>query len=209
MRTQAIAAEMISADIVAKGYAIVDNLLPEAELQLIQKRFKELQKEDEFQKAGIGKQFHFTINKVVRGDFIRWVDPTDEAAPAFKLYEFINELISNLNRTCFLGIRDYETHYAFYPKGRGYLMHRDRFKSSSHRIVSFVFYLNEDWQKGAGGELVLYNEEKKAIETIAPIANRLAVFLSETLHEVKNCHTERKSITGWLLDIPTELTFLR
>ena len=46
------------------------------------------------------------------------------------------------------------------------------------------------------------------IETIAPKANRLAVFLSETLHEVKNCNNERRSITGWLLDIPTKLTFL-
>lgn len=208
MRAHAFVAETISAGIVAKGYAVIDDLLPDAELQLIKDRFDELQEEDEFSKAGIGKQINFTIDKVVRGDFIRWIDPSDEQAPTYKVYEYINELIINLNRTCFLGIKDYETHYAFYPEGRGYQMHRDRFKNNPHRIVSFVFYLNENWKEGDGGELVLYNEEKEAIETLAPKANRLAVFLSETLHEVKNCNNERRSITGWLLDVPTELTFL-
>lgn len=203
-----IVAETISASIVTKGYAVVDNLLPEAELQQIQLRFEELQQEDEFLKAGIGKQIHFTIDNTVRGDFIRWIDASDVTAPVFKLFEYINELVINLNRTCFLGIKDYETHYAFYPKGKGYLMHRDRFKTNPHRIVSFVFYLNENWQQGDGGELILFNEEKEPIETIPPKSNRLAVFLSETLHEVKNCNTERRSITGWLLDVPTELTFL-
>lgn len=201
-------AETISASIVSKGYAVVDDLLPEAELQLIKKRFEELQQEDEFLKAGIGKQIHFTIDNTVRGDFIRWIDTSDESAPVYKLYEYINELVTNLNRTCFLGIKDYETHYAFYPKGKGYLMHRDRFKTNPHRIVSFVFYLNENWQQGDGGELILFNEEKEPIKTISPKSNRLAVFLSETLHEVKNCNTERRSITGWLLDVLTELTFL-
>tara|TARA_R110001592_G_scaffold58067_2_gene176293 strand:+ start:6496 stop:7125 length:630 start_codon:yes stop_codon:yes gene_type:complete len=203
-----IVAETISASIVTKGYAVVDNLLPKAELQQIQLRFEELQQEDEFLKAGIGKQIHFTIDNTVRGDFIRWIDSSDKSAPVYKLFEYVNELLTNLNRTYFLGIKDYETHYAFYPKGKGYQMHRDRFKTNPHRIISFVFYLNENWQKGDGGELVLYNEETEAIETIAPKANRLAVFLSETLHEVKSCNTERRSITGWLLDVPTELTFL-
>ncbi|TXB67137.1 2OG-Fe(II) oxygenase [Vicingus serpentipes] len=201
-------AETISAGIIEKGYAVVDNLLPESELQLIKERFEELQQEDEFLKAGIGKQIHFTIDNTVRGDFIRWIDTKDQSAPVYKLYEYVNELVQNLNRTCFLGIKDYETHYAYYPKGKGYKMHRDRFKTNPHRIVSFVFYLNENWHDGDGGELVLYNEEKQPIETLAPKENRLAVFLSETLHEVKECNSERRSITGWLLDIPTELTFL-
>lgn len=208
MSAHASVAETISAGIVEKGYAVIDDLLPFKDLQSINHRFDELQEEDEFHKAGIGKQLNFTVDRVVRGDFIRWIDAKDEQAVTFKLYEYINELVTNLNRTCFLGIKDYETHYAFYPQGRGYQMHRDRFKNNPHRIVSFVFYLNENWQEGDGGELVLYNEDKEIIETLAPKANRLAVFLSDTLHEVKNCNTERRSITGWLLDVPTQLTFL-
>lgn len=201
-------AETISDGIIAKGYAVIEDLLSQVDLKQIKIRFEELQQEDDFQKAGIGKFGQFTVDKSVRGDFIRWVDQKDTEASVYKLYEYINELIIHLNRTCYLGIKDYESHYAFYPKGKGYLMHRDRFKTNPHRIVSFVFYLNENWQHGDGGELVLYNEDKNPTETIAPKENRLAVFLSETLHEVLNCNTERKSITGWLLDVPTKLTFL-
>ena len=208
MRTHAFVAESVSADIVAKGYAIIDHLLPEAILFELKARFEELQQEDEFHKAGIGKQLHYTIDKSVRGDFIRWIDPKDTEAITYALFEYINELIVTLNRTCFLGIKDYETHYAFYPQGKGYLMHRDRFQNNPHRIISYVYYLNDNWQQGDGGELVLYNENEQPIETIAPLGNRLAVFLSETLHEVRNCNTERRSITGWLLNIPTTLTFL-
>lgn len=208
MSNKANVAEIISASIVAKGYAVIDDLLQKNQLQQLKNRFNALQQEDEFQKAGIGKMAHFTVDKNVRGDFIRWIDQSDTEAPVYSLYEYVNEIVANLNRTCYLGIKDYESHYAFYPKGKGYLMHRDRFKTNPHRIVSFVFYLNENWQQGNGGELVLYNEDQEAIETIYPKENRLVIFLSETLHEVLNCNTERRSITGWLLDVPTKLTFL-
>jgi len=208
MQIHSFVAETISASIVAKGYAIIDQLLSEEDLLKIKVRFEELQQEDEFQKAGIGKFSHFTIDKTVRGDFIRWIDQSNTNAAVYSFFKYINELIINLNSTCYLGIKDYESHYAFYPKGKGYLIHRDRFKTNPHRIISFVFYLNENWQQGDGGELVLYNEEHGIIETITPKENRMAVFLSETLHEVLNCNTERRSITGWLLDVPTTLTFL-
>lgn len=208
MNKPSLAVDLIVGGIIEKGYAYIDELLNEQDYLLLKNRFLELQKEDEFEKSGIGKMLTYTVDIQVRGDFIRWIDTKDELAPTATLYHFINQLTQQLNRTCFLGIKDLESHYAYYPKGKGYKMHRDRFKTSPHRIVSFVFYLNDNWTDGQGGELVLYNEEKQVIEKINPIANRLAVFLSETLHEVRNCNSERKSITGWLLDIPAKLTFL-
>lgn len=201
-------AEQLTAGIIEQGFAVYDELLEPPVYRSIQQRFDELQEEDEFEKAGIGKQIQYTIDKQVRGDFIRWIDPTDQSAAVYELYRFINAFITQLNRSCYLGIKDLETHYAFYPEGRGYQKHRDRFKNNPHRIVSFVFYLNEFWKEGDGGELVLYNDDEIALQCIAPKANRLAVFLSETIHEVLNCNTERRSITGWLLDVPVKLTFL-
>lgn len=124
------------------------------------------------------------------------------------MFQFVDQLIKHFNRVCYLGIKDFETHYAYYPKGKGYEIHRDRFKKNPHRLISFVFYLNENWKYGDGGELVLYDEDKLPIKTIEPTENRLAIFLSETLHEVLSCNKERRSITGWLLDIPKEITFI-
>ncbi|MCB0402746.1 MAG: 2OG-Fe(II) oxygenase [Flavobacteriales bacterium] len=208
MTTYETVAAQLTAGIIEDGYAVVDDLLDLSVFKAIRYRFDELQDEDEFEKAGIGKQLQYTIDKQVRGDFIRWIDPADQTASVYELYRFINAFKVELNRSCYLGIKDMETHYAFYPEGRGYQKHRDRFKTNPHRIVSFVYYLNEGWQAGDGGELVLYDEDERGIKTVEPKANRLAVFLSETVHEVLNCNTERRSITGWLLDVPVELTFL-
>lgn len=194
--------------IIENGYVVFDDLLDGQNLNDLKQRFVELQREEEFEKSGIGKQQAYTIDNNVRGDFIRWIDEKDIESPTAPLFQIVNELIKQFNRVCYLGIKDFETHYAYYPKGKGYEMHRDRFKKNPHRLISFVFYLNENWNFGDGGELVLYNEDKFAIKTIEPIENRLAIFLSETLHEVLACNKERNSITGWLLDIPKEITFI-
>lgn len=68
--------------------------------------------------------------------------------------------------------------------------------------------MNENWQPEDGGQLVIYNEEREVVEIISPKENRLVIFLSETLHEVKLCSKERKSITGWMLDAPKGVTFI-
>lgn len=208
MKPSELILSRISTDIIEKGFSIVDNILSEEQVKALLSRFIELKNESEFEKAGIGKVGTYQINSEVRGDFIRWIEETDLNAPTAPLYALINELIPLLNRTCYLGIRDFESHYAFYPKGKGYQTHRDRFKNNAHRLISFVFYLNENWTPSHGGELILYNEDLTEKACIHPIANRLAVFLSETLHEVKECHAERKSITGWLLDQPKGVTFI-
>lgn len=51
MQINATVAETISDGIIEKGYAIIDNLLPENQLNDIIDRFEELQQEDEFSKA--------------------------------------------------------------------------------------------------------------------------------------------------------------
>ena len=190
------------------GYAVLDDFLPISDFKKILVRFEELKQEEEFNKAGIGKQISYEIDKAVRGDFIRWIDENDHTAPTAPLFNFIQQLVEHLNRTCFIGIKDFESHYAFYPPGRGYATHRDRFKNNAHRLISFVFYLNNSWKQADGGYLMLYNEALETIKKIEPIGNRIAFFMSETLHEVTECHEERRSITGWLLDQPKGVTFI-
>lgn len=200
--------ERIAKGLSEKGFCVIDDVLPIQIMQGILQRFVELQKEDEFRKSGIGKLNNFSIDSEIRGDFIRWINTDDITAPTFSLFQFIEALKNYLNHTCFLGIKDYESHYAFYPKGKGYEKHRDRFKTNPHRLVSFVFYLNENWQASHGGCLSLFDDDLSLIERIEPKLNRMVLFLSETIHEVEACYKERKSITGWMLNKPKELTFL-
>jgi SM-20-related protein len=106
-------------------------------------------------------------------------------------------LVNFLNTTCFTGINDYEFHYALYEKGSFYKKHLDQFKGNNSRQFTLIFYLNEDWESGDGGELRVYIDN--AYRDIQP-NNQKAVFFksSEIEHEVLESQTQRMSITGWL-----------
>ena len=77
-------------------------------------------------------------------------------------------------------------------------------------MISFVLYLNADWQPGHGGELAIYPPEGEVpLLVIPPKMGRLAVFRSELIpHAVLPTAVDRYAITGWMLDVPQALTFL-
>lgn len=106
-----------------------------------------------------------------------------------------------LNRSLYLGLVDFEGHFAVYPKGGFYKAHLDRHRETSDRIVSVILYLNADWKPGDGGELKLWitpgNKEGDFI-IIEPRMGTLVCFLSEDFwHEVLPAEKTRASITGW------------
>jgi SM-20-related protein len=108
-------------------------------------------------------------------------------------------LRKGLNERLFLGLFDYECHYARYAPGASYQTHRDAFAGGGNRVLSTVLYLNEGWLPEQGGELVLYHDDAgRVAERILPRHNRLVVFLSERFpHEVKAGTRTRYSLTGW------------
>jgi SM-20-related protein len=116
-----------------------------------------------------------------------------------------------LNRTCYLGLKDFEAHYAVYPPETFYKRHLDQFKYNDHRKITFITYLNENWKTTDGGEICLYLPGANGEETVKflPEAGRFLLFRSDLLeHEVKITQRERYSITGWMLDQLHDLTFL-
>lgn len=194
--------EMIINDIVSQKYAIVENFFDEKEVQLLRQSLIDKHKDDAFKKAAIGNKLNATIVKTIRGDVILWMDESNANTTEKLFFDKINNLVSYLNRTCFLGILHKEFHYALYPKGTFYKRHIDTFQNDDRRKLSFVCYLNESgWLPENGGELVLYLDDNgKEIEKIIyPFPGRVVIFESQIIeHEVKPVKTERLSITGWL-----------
>ena len=88
-----------------------------------------------------------------------------------------------------------EAHYAAYPAGARYAKHRDRFRDSDLRVVSFVTYLNPDWRDEDGGALRLSLAAGEI--DIVPRSGSVC-FLSELEHEVLPGTRERNSIAGWM-----------
>jgi SM-20-related protein len=131
----------------------------------------------------------------IRGDRIRWID---ERCPAGMVYlSAIGELAGFFNQTLYAGIRHWEAHYAHYPTGFGYQWHSDNPMGRDERVISAVFYLNEDWQAADGGEVLLI-DKKNNLQTRAPKANRLLVFDSNLRHQVNITHRNRFSIATWM-----------
>ena len=72
----------------------------------------------------------------------------------------MNELRLMVNRQFYLGLFDYECHYAKYEHSDFYKKHLDAFKGRSNRVFSTVSYLNTPAQ---GGELIIYHQESTEV----------------------------------------------
>ena len=146
--------------------------------------------------AGVGRGEAQQISEGIRGDRIQWLEP-GQAACCDQYLALFDELRLAINRSLYLGLEDYESHFALYPPGAFYQKHLDRFRDDDRRAVSVVFYLNPDWQAEQGGALRLYLADGSTHDVL-PEAGTLVVFLSAVLpHEVLPATRERLSLTGW------------
>lgn len=131
----------------------------------------------------------------IRGDKIRWIDENCQAGQAYVCA--LQALSKFLNRIYYLGIQECEAHYACYPEGFGYLWHSDNPKGRDERVLSVVYYLNDDWTACDGGAIELIDKMGKN-HSILPCANRLVIFDSNLTHQVQTTHRVRYSIAAWL-----------
>lgn len=152
--------------------------------------------EGELAPAAVGRGPTSEIREAIRGDRIQWIEPGQ--APACDRYlALMDSLREAINRSLFLGLEDFESHFALYPPGAFYLKHLDRFRDDDRRAVSAVLYLNETWLPQEGGQLRMYLKDRGEYDVL-PTGGCLVVFLSgEVPHEVLPATRDRLSLTGW------------
>jgi SM-20-related protein len=174
------------------GYAIINNAINE---QLMADLIADCYRiNPHFSLAAIGRLNNKQFDSNIRKDKTYWFDGSSQAQLTYlSVMEYIKTM---LNRCFFLGLFDYECHYAKYSLGAFYKRHVDAFKGRSNRVFTTVLYLNSP---SHGGELVIYKPKSKAIEIIIkPTAGTLVLFESERFaHEVLPAVDERYSIAGW------------
>ena len=176
------------------GYIVLQQPLPEALMQALQERCFD---DGRFLPAHVGRGEKKQQVTLLRGDVTRWLDEFDDVDRAYLAW--MDELRSGLNERLFLGLFDYEGHYAMYQPGTGYAKHLDALKGKKNRILSTVLYLNQDWQEDDGGELLLYEpDSRNLLATVVPEFGTMIIFLSEVFpHEVTLSRNTRRSIAGW------------
>jgi len=174
------------------GYAVIEDAFPEGVIEELLTDC--LENQPDFKAAGIGRHQDSQLNKQIRKDKTLWLTGNSPAQADFMA--LTDELRLEVNRNFFLGLFDYECHYAKYEIGDFYQKHLDAFKGKSNRVFTTVCYLNTP---DAGGELLIYEKDSdKAIARVAPKAGTLVVFESERFpHEVLAAESERYSIAGW------------
>lgn len=191
-------------ELAEKGYVIWDDFLTPEETALLRGEAESSFREGDFRAAGIGQGEDYQKNKRVRGDHIRWVDRATLPPAGHFFLDRLEEFIAFFNRTCFVGIRDREVHFAVYPAGAFYKRHLDVFQHKQSRKFSVICYLNDEWTPEDGGQLRLYLPQPGGGEEsldVLPRGGRLVCFQSDRFeHEVLPARRERYSLTGWLTD---------
>ncbi len=182
------------------GYCILPNALPDHLVSALAGRILSLGQED-FRRAGIGREDERHINDFVRTDAVRWLTRSEPAEIAY--LDWMEGLRLGINRRLFLGLFDYECHFAHYAPGAYYKRHLDAFNGDTNRVVTTVCYLNSGWRVEDGGQLLIYPQHDgvdilSPIHSVSPLAGTLVVFLSERFpHEVRAARRDRYSIAGW------------
>jgi SM-20-related protein len=185
------------AAVAARSCAVVPDFLPPPVIMALAAAALRREAAGDFRPAGIGHGPTHAEHSDIRGDRTLWLDDQARAPPERALWEALERLRIALNEATFLGLFAFEGHYALYPPGAGYRLHRDCFRDDDTRVLSSVLYLNEAWTAADGGMLRLYLSADKPRD-ILPVGGTLVCFLADRFeHEVLPARRDRLAIAGW------------
>lgn len=214
-----LAASLI-ADLELRGWAYASEALDPTLVAALRAEAEALDEAGQTHAGRVGRAQHETRAPDVRKTRIAWLDGTTDAQARF--LAGAEALRVALNQRLFLGLFEFEAHFAVYPPGGFYARHLDAFTrpaaaagalSERTRVVSLVAYLNRDWTEDDGGRLAVWEQtpsgadgrpDLAGLDTVPPAAELapegggLVLMLSESIpHEVRLSHATRYAIAGW------------
>ncbi|GGU62211.1 2OG-Fe(II) oxygenase [Pseudomonas laurentiana] len=183
-------------DLATHGWSQQNIFLPEALTRALAAECRKREAEGDLAPAAVGRGATQEVREGIRGDQIQWIEPGESEA-CDQYLAVMNSLREAINRGLFLGLEDFECHFAFYPPGAFYRQHLDRFRDDDRRTVSAIIYLNEAWLPENGGQLRM-SLQGGVEHDVQPTGGCLVVFLSGDIpHEVLPANRDRLSLTGW------------
>jgi SM-20-related protein len=208
-----------------RGWAHVPNALDPELVAELRGEAERLDCAGQTHDGRIGRRADQTTRLKVRKTRIAWLDGSSPAQARY--LAGTERLRQDLNRALFLGLFEYEAHFAVYPPGGFYARHLDAFRlarganaaaglgerAGRSRVVSMVTYLNGSWSERDGGKLAVWDSAPDGADgrpdlealgavppaaEIAPEGGGVVLMLSEDIpHEVRVAHADRYSIAGW------------
>ena len=188
--------------LVERGYVVVDDALPSSLCQKLRREMEALESNGQMWNSqsyggGGGGSPHLHINET-QLDY----KEVRRYAPTFARMEHDPSLIELVRGVP--GLHDlYFQHVRIQiNQGRGgcYTMHTDsgsRAESDGQTLsLTALFYLNEKWKPGDGGELRVF-PYPHAAEVIPPVQGRMVLFEPRMVHDVLPSHRKRFCFTLW------------
>jgi SM-20-related protein len=190
--------ERIAQALAGPGWCISEDFLSPAQQAALVAECQLHWLEGGFRQARVGIAGTLALRPDVRRDHVHWLDAGQSQAGALAAYLARMEALRlAVNRRLYLGLFEYEGHFAVYPPGAFYRRHLDQFTGVPYRQVTCVLYLNDAWGPDDGGELRLFLDGGPL--DVPPRGGTLVTFLSALFeHEVRPTRRQRLSVTGWL-----------
>jgi len=194
--------DRIVADLMETGLSVCDDFVSPLLVSSMALEARELQQSGAFRHARIGRGASMQLRPEIRNDRIYWLDTENPTAIQQPYLLDLETLRQYINRNLFLGLFEYEGHFALYPSGASYDIHYDRFIGALERVVTCILYLNDNWQAEDGGALNIHQgHDASTLQLpmqVLPQGGRLVTFISEQFpHEVLPATRDRLSLTGW------------
>jgi SM-20-related protein len=183
-----------------RGWVITHDFLTREEWQQLATESRQRWQAGEFHQAGVGHGGNLKVRNEVRSDDVLWLEPPALSPAQQRYFDRLEQLRQAINANLYLGLFEFEGHFAIYPPGSFYKRHSDQFHGVELRTVTCVYYLNNDWREEDGGQLRIYHDDQGHENhfDVLPTGGTLVTFLSGVYeHEVLPARRERLSLTGW------------
>lgn len=196
----------IVADLDRQGWSVTPGFLDFSEALALSEESRSAWDDGAFRRARVGRGDNLAMREDIRRDHVMWLREGETTATQRRYLERLEALRLEINTRFFLGLFDFEGHFAIYPAGAFYKAHLDRHRDTQDRLVTVILYLNPDWQPGDGGELKIRTTPGAIdgpFEIIEPRLGTLVTFFAgDHWHEVLPAAKTRLSITGWFRTRP-------
>lgn len=159
---------------------------------------EKLSNQNLFRESFIGRKDHEIKNTGIRSDKILWIHEFSEETQS--IGDWLTDFSNELKKYFRLPLEDIEAHFSIYAAGSRYQKHVDNGTGLNNRLFTFIFYLNQGWKPGDGGELIVYDpkQPEKELRRIEPRGGTFVLFRSDLFHhEVLEAQAPRYTLTGW------------
>ncbi|KAF1334872.1 C transferase, partial [Globisporangium splendens] len=207
------------------GFVVKDAFLGSDHAVAVRDALLALTKTELFHEAKVGHGDHLRNERTVRGDRIHWVKRPSDLNRSDVLHPAILYLMKQVESVAYgfkkanpdLDLRNVtSTQFAIFPgDGSRFVKHTDTYSTAHQdesgissssdglvRILTCVYYLNQDWVPEHEGQLRVYVKGTSTLPMqhwdVAPKLDTLVVFRSlDVEHEVLPTFHERMAITVW------------